>query len=162
MNQFKSTVAQQIAQAASTFEERRTGHAPRSVTVVLTDNTLVITLHGALSEAEKAVAKDPAGAAKLQEFHRQLFANSSEWLRQEIKRISGVDVREAAAEVEPTTGTVVQAFTTGTVVQVFLLAQSVAADTWSGDGRSGRDGQAHRSSSVAAATWKADGQGDPL
>src|SRR5207244_7654957 len=104
------------------------------VTVVLTDNTLVITLHGALSEAEKAVAKEPAGAAKVQEFHRQLFANSSEWLRQEIKRISGVEVREAAAEVEPATGTVVHAFTTGTVVQVFLMAGSIPADSWSGNG----------------------------
>ena len=134
MNQSKSTMAEQIARAASIFEERRTGHAPRSVTVVLTENTLVITLHGVLSEAEKAVAKDPAGAAKLQEFHRQLFANSSEWLRQEIKRISGVEVREAAAEVEPATGTVVHAFTSGTVVQVFLMAGSIPADSWSGNG----------------------------
>jgi uncharacterized protein YbcI len=132
MNQSNSTVAEQIALAANTFEQRRTGRAPKSVTVVLTENTLVITLHGALSEAEKAVAKDPAGAAQVQEFHRQLFANSSEWLRQEIKRISGVEVREAAAEVEPTAGIVVQAFTTGTVVQVFLLASNVAAGTWSG------------------------------
>jgi hypothetical protein len=41
-------------------------------------------------------------------------------------------VREAAAEVEPATGTAVKAFTTGTVVQVFLLADSVPTDTWSG------------------------------
>ena len=53
-------------------------------------------------------------------------------LRQEIKRITGVEVREAAAEVETTTGTVVQVFTTGTVVQVFQMAHGVAAGTWSG------------------------------
>jgi uncharacterized protein YbcI len=105
------------------------------VTVVLSEDTLVITLHGALSAAEKAMARNPAGAAQLQEFHRQLFTSSSESLREEIKRITGVEVREAAAEVETTTGTVVQAFTTGTVVQVFLLARSVPADTWSGNGR---------------------------
>ena len=70
-------MAEQIAQAAAAFEERRTGHAPRSVTVVLSDNTLVITLHGALSPAEAALAKTPAGAAKLQEFHRQLFNDSA-------------------------------------------------------------------------------------
>ena len=81
---------------------------PKSVTVVLSESTLVITLHGALSPAEKALAKSPAGAAQVQEFHRQLFANASDSLRQEIKRITGVEVREAAAEVEPTTGTVVQ------------------------------------------------------
>jgi uncharacterized protein YbcI len=127
-----ATMAKQIAQAAMAFEERRTGHAPQSVTVVLSENTLVITLHGALSPAEKALAQSPAGAAQVQEFHRQLFLNSADTLRQEIKRITGVEVREATAEVEPTTGTVVQAFTSGTVVQVFLLAAKVPGETWSG------------------------------
>jgi uncharacterized protein YbcI len=49
MNQSNVTMAQQVAQAASAFEQRRTGHVPRSVTVVLSEDTLVITLHGALS-----------------------------------------------------------------------------------------------------------------
>jgi uncharacterized protein YbcI len=129
------TMAQQIAQVASAFEHQRTGHRPQSVTVVLSESTLVITLHGALSPAEKALAKSPAGAAQVQEFHRQLFINSADTLRQEIKRITGVEVQEAAAEVEPTTGTVVQAFTTGTTVQVYLLAGNVPAESWSGSGR---------------------------
>ena len=130
-----STMAQQIAQAAIAFEQKRTGHRPTSVTVVMSDNTLMITLHGALSPAEKALAKSPAGAAQVQDFHRQLFSSAAASLRQEIKRITGVEVREATAEVEPTTGTVVQAFTTGTVVQVFLLACDVPSETWSGSGR---------------------------
>jgi uncharacterized protein YbcI len=139
MNQCNSMMAQRIAEAASAFEERRTGHVPKSVTVVLSDHTLVITLHEALSPAERALANDsPDGAARMQEFHRQLFANSADSLRQEIKKITGVEVREAVVEVEPATGTVVKAFTTGTVVQVFLLAGSVPSETWSG---SGRDGQ---------------------
>jgi uncharacterized protein YbcI len=103
------------------------------VTVVLSQETLVITLHGVLSPAEEALARSPVGAAKVQEFHRQLFANSAESLRQEIKDITGVDVREAVAEVETTTGTVVQVFTTGTTVQVFQLAQSISADAWNGN-----------------------------
>lgn len=127
-----SAMAQQIARAAIDFEQQRTGHVPRSVTVVLSDDTLVIALHGALSEAERALARNPEGAAQLQEFHRQLFASASASLRQQIERITGVEVREATAEVEPTTGTVVKVFTSGTVVQVFLLADGVAADTWSG------------------------------
>jgi uncharacterized protein YbcI len=138
MDKCDSIMAQQIAEAASAFEERRTGHAPQSVTVVLSDDTVVITLHEALSQAEKALAKSPAGAAQMHELHQRLFANSSESFRQEIKRITGVEVREAAVEIESATGTVVTAFTTGTVVQVFLLARSIPAQTWSG---SGRDGQ---------------------
>ena len=129
------TMAQQIAQAASAFEEERTGIVPSSVTVVLSDDTLVITLHGALSAAEKALSLTPEGAAQVQEFHRQLFASSAEPLRQEIKRITGVEVRESTAEVEPATGTVVQVFTSGAMVQVFLLAHGIAAETWRGNGQ---------------------------
>ena len=132
MNKPDSTVARQIAQAASAFELQRTGRAPRSVTVVLSGETLVITVHGALSPAEKALAQSPGGAAQVQEFHRQLFTNSCGPLRDEIKRIAGVAVREATAEVETTTGTIVQAFTSGTTVQVFLLADRVPTDSWSG------------------------------
>lgn len=135
MDNLIPTMAQQIAQAASAFEERRTGIEPKAVTVVLSEETLVITLHGALSPAEKALAKTPEGAAQVQEFHRQLFASSSESLRQEIKRITGVEVREASAEVEPASGTVVQVFTTGAMVQVFLLAHAIPAETWSGNGQ---------------------------
>lgn len=134
MDKFNGTVAHRIAEAASAFQQQRTGHAPKSVTVVLSDDTLVITLHGALSPAEKAMARSPAGAAQVQEFHRQLFATASDSLREEIKRITGVDVREGTAEIETTTGAVVQVFTTGTMVQVFLLAGSVPAETWSGNG----------------------------
>ncbi len=61
MEKLKSTMAEQIAQAAIAFEQRRTGnHVPKSVTVVLSEGTLVITLHDALSPAEKAMAQSPA------------------------------------------------------------------------------------------------------
>ncbi len=119
MEKLNPSVAQQIAQAAIACQQQRTGHEPQSVAVVLSGDTLLITLHGALSPAEKALARSREGAAQVQDFHRQLFTNSADELRQEIKRITGVEVREAAAEVETTTGTVVQVFTTGTMVQVF-------------------------------------------
>lgn len=149
LNKSGSTMAQRIAQAAIAFEQRRTGHVPKSATVVLSKGTLVITLHEALSPAERALAKSPAGAAQVQEFHRQLFANASDSLRQEIWSITGLAVREATAEVAPATGAVVQAFTTGAVVQVFLLDGTVPTDTWSSDGpvdpsRDGRRAAAHR------------------
>ncbi len=128
------SAAQQIAQAVIDFEQQTTGRVPKSLTVVLSGDTLVITLHGALTPAEKALARSPEGIAQVQEFHRQLFASASVSLRQEIKRITGVEVREAVAEVETATGTVVKVFTSGTVVQVFLLDRGVPADSWSGDG----------------------------
>lgn len=123
-NETDSKIAEQLAHVASRFQEQRTGHVPTAVTVVLLEDTMVVTLHDALTTAEKALAKTPAGAVQVQEFHRQLFANSMDELRQEIKRITGREVREAAAEVETASGTVVHAFTTGAMVQVFLLTPS--------------------------------------
>jgi len=125
-------MAQRVAQAISIFQEERTGYPPKAVTVVLSDETLVVTLHEALSPAEKALARTPEGAAQIQEFHRQLFKNSVDLLCGEIKRITGVAVGEAAAEVETITGAVVHAFTTGTMVQVFQLAGTISGDTWNG------------------------------
>ena len=130
MKKLDPTMAQQVAEAASAFQERRTGYPPKAVTVVLSEDTLVVTLHEALSPAEKALARTPEGAVQVQEFHRQLFKSSADLLRQEIKRITGIAVGEAAAEVETTTGAVVHAFTTGTMVQVFQLAGKITAETW--------------------------------
>lgn len=136
MKKLDPSMAQQIAEAAIAFQKKLTGHQPQSVAVVLSGGTLLITLHGALSPAEKVLAQNAEGAAKLQEFHQQLFNSSADELRQEIKRITGVEVKETIAEIETTTGTVMRVFTNGTMVQVFLLAQDVPAGNWSGN-RSG-------------------------
>jgi uncharacterized protein YbcI len=125
MNQSESAMAKQVAQVAIAFQTEQTGHAPASVTVVLSEDTLVITMHDALTPAEKALSLSADGAVRVQEFHRQLFLSSAAALRKEITRITGREVREAAAEVEPATGTVVHAFTTGNVVQVYMLSEIV-------------------------------------
>jgi uncharacterized protein YbcI len=134
MDTTKLTMAQQVARAVMAFQKKTTGHAPKAVTVVLSEETLVIAMHEALSQAEKDLAKSPSGAAKVQEFHRQLFSSSSQSLRDEIQRITGVQVREAVAEVEPNSGAVVCAFISGTMVQVFQLDQGILAETWNGAG----------------------------
>ena len=126
----KKTMGQRIAQAATSFQEQVTGRTPKSVNVVLNGDTLVITLHGALSLAEQLLAKNPEGAAKVQEFHRQLFLDASHTLAEEIRRITNVEVCQASAEVTPADGAVLQTFTTGTVVQVFLLKQPLPPEIW--------------------------------
>ena len=138
------TMAQQVAQAVGLFQQRRTGHAPKAVTVVLSEDTLVVTLHESLSPAEKAMARTPKGAVQIQEFHRQLFKDSAYLLREEIKRITGIAVGEAAAEIETTTGAVVHAFTTGTMVQVFQLSGSISAEAWNASGSDNQTEQSQR------------------
>jgi uncharacterized protein YbcI len=126
------SVAHQIADAASAFEQKRTGLFPSAVTVVLSAETLVITLHGALSRAEQSIAKTPEGAAQMREFHRLLFATSSEPLCQEIKRITGAEVCQADPGIPSAAATVVPFFTIGAIVQVFLLSHKLPTETWSG------------------------------
>lgn len=123
-------MAQQIAQTAIAFEEQRLGRKPTSVTVVLGGDTLVVTVHEVLSPAEKALATSPAGSTQLQEFHQNLFQLSSDPLRQEIKRITGLKICEDAKNK---VAAAVQVFSVGTVVQVFLLAGRLPADSWDGE-----------------------------
>lgn len=123
------TPAQQIAEVATVFQQTRTGRRPKSVVAVLSEDVLVVSLDGALSPAEQALSETPEGATGVQEYHRQLFANSTDEMRQEINQITGRQVREAAVEIETATGTVVHAFTTGAIVQVFLLTPDVEPDT---------------------------------
>jgi uncharacterized protein YbcI len=129
MNDTHLQITHRIAEMARSLQEQRTGRAPKAVTVVLSEDTLVVTLHDALTPAERALSRTPAGATQVQEFHRQLFSNSSELMRQEIKRITGRDVLEATAEIETTTGAVIHAFTTGAMVQMFLLTPQVVPYT---------------------------------
>jgi len=67
------------------------------------------------------LASTETGAAKVEQYHRALFAVSCDELRKEIQRLTGRKVREAAFVVEPATGAIVHAFTSGTVVQIFQL-----------------------------------------
>jgi uncharacterized protein YbcI len=132
MNDATRTMAEEVADALSRFQRDRTGHAPRSVTVVLTDDTLVVTLHGALTPAEIELSRTEDGAARVQDYHRRLFLISQPSLVAEIARITGVAVKEAAVEIDPATGAVVHAFTSGAVVQVFRMEGDIPIDVWKG------------------------------
>jgi len=124
------SMAQQVAQAARHSHIQSFGRPPKSVHVTLSEETLVISLHGALSKAEKALAQSPNGWAQVQEFHRQLFLNALDSLKEEICRITGVGIREAAVEIEAGTGAVTYAFASGTMVQVFQLAGVISPSAW--------------------------------
>ncbi len=122
------SMAEQIGLAASAFEQVRTGHIPKSVTVVLKDDTLVVTLRGVLTRAERVLANTEEGAAWVREYHRRLLVSSSASLLDEIKRITGVPAHETAA-IE---GTTVPLFEMGAVVHVFVLGADIPLGVWSG------------------------------
>ena len=118
--------SRELAEIALSMQAERTGHSPKAVTVVASDETVVVTMHDALTPAEKLLAQSAAGASQVEGYHRALFAVSCEALRQEIQRLSGRKVREAAVVLEPATGAIVHAFTSGTVVQIFQLESDEA------------------------------------
>jgi uncharacterized protein YbcI len=126
-NASPSLFSKELAQIAMSMQAERTGHMPKAVTVVASEDTVVLTLHEALTPAEKILARTEAGAAKVEQYHRALFAVSCDELRKEIQRLTGKRVREAAVVVEPATGAVVHAFTSGTVVQIFQLEANGAS-----------------------------------
>lgn len=116
-------MTEQIAQAATAFQPQLNGHKPKSVSATICGETLVITLRGALSPAEQAMAQRPE-AAKVRELHRQLFLAGSETLRQDIQRITGLVVLEDAAEVF---------LASGTMVQLFLLSGKLPSESVDGE-----------------------------
>jgi uncharacterized protein YbcI len=121
MDHSQGTIGRKIARAARVFEKRRTKHGREWVAIFMNEDTIVIALHSSLTAVEKAVAQSQAGAAQVREFHRQLFGNISATLLRKIKSITGMEVRDTSAEIEPTTGSVVQVFTTDTLGEEFLL-----------------------------------------
>lgn len=122
------SIAEQIGHAARAFEQIRTGHVPKSVTVVLKEDTLVITLRGVLTRAERVLANTEEGAAWVREYHRRLLMNSSGSLLDEVKRITGLSARESTVAE----GDAVPLFEIGAIVHVFVLAASLPLDVWSG------------------------------
>ena len=56
MDKTESTMAQELAAAARAFQLQQTGRAPKNVTVIISEDTLVVTLHEALSPAEPEMA----------------------------------------------------------------------------------------------------------
>jgi uncharacterized protein YbcI len=123
MNDPGPTRARQIARAASAFQREAAGRSPESVAVALAGTTLVVTLHGALSRAEQALARTQAGVTLLQDFHRGVFASAGGPLRREVARVTGTEVLETMVEIQAATRT---------VVLVFALAGTVPPEVWNG------------------------------
>jgi uncharacterized protein YbcI len=117
-------LSKDLSRIALSMQAERTGHAPKAVDVIASDNTIVFTFQDALTPAEKILAQTESGAAKVEQYHRALFAVSCNELRKEIARLTGRRVREAAVVLETATGATVHAFTSGTIVHIFELEPS--------------------------------------
>jgi uncharacterized protein YbcI len=95
------SIPKELAQIALSLQTERSGHSPKAVTVVASDETVVVTLHEALTPAEKLLARSAAGAAQVEGYHRALFAVSCDQLRSEIQRLTGRRNRPSSSNRPP-------------------------------------------------------------
>lgn len=123
MENADTIMARRVARAACDFDQRLTGRVAQFVTAVLTDDTLVVSIHGVLSPSEHRRAASRSGAAEVREQHCRQLADSLGALRQHIKQAIGLDVCGATAEIEGASGLLVKTFTTSTGVALYLAAQ---------------------------------------
>lgn len=114
-------LARHVAQATGSFENLLVGRAPMSVTVVADGDWMVVTLHEAFTDTERRLARDDAGAARVDAFHRYLFENSLDALTTHVRKATGVEIRGAIAHVDRITGSVLKTFTTHPDVDLLLL-----------------------------------------
>jgi uncharacterized protein YbcI len=101
------------------------------MSVQLSEDILLISWRGALSPSEITMVNTLTGVTRLQEFHRQLFTEASEGLREEINVITGVKVCEATAEIEAISNDAKQEYATGMMMQMYRLDGSLPAESWS-------------------------------
>jgi uncharacterized protein YbcI len=142
MEDTEATMAKRIALAAMVYEHRVTGRVPEIVTVVLGDDAVIIKACRSLAQTKAEMVKSSDCAVQLRESQRIPFNIACEPLRCEIGQITGVEVREAVAEVESSIGigvkvfSPVQAVNAGTRKQIApeLLFQNVALARWADDG----------------------------
>lgn len=134
MSECTLTMARQLGEAAMARHRERPGHQPWSVTVDLSESTLAITLHGALSPAEQVLSSALEGAAQVQELRRQLLASSAQPMRLEDRRVTGVDVHESLSAMEPAFGDVLRVLLRGTMIPVSLLERPTSEERWNAVG----------------------------
>jgi hypothetical protein len=119
-------LSRRIAQAAGSFEHLLMHRAPASITIVATDQSLVLTIHEPFSPAERRLAADGgSGLSRVAEYHRSLFDNSLDALCRHVRLLSGVELHGAAIHVDARTGSVLKTLTTKAAVDTFVFGEGV-------------------------------------
>ena len=122
---FDPRVARQVAQAAGSFEHRLLGRSPTSVTVVTAEDWMVVSMNELLSPIERRLARDEAGRARLQQYHRSLFESTLDALCDHVHQSTGIRLTGGLAHVDAAAGSVTKTFTTRANIECFLLGEGL-------------------------------------
>ena len=87
------SVTQEVVRAAVAFACQRTGQVPGFVDVAESEDGFVITMYDWGTVGEHPSTPSAAATLELRERYLYEFSGSSNWLRQEIRRITGSQVR---------------------------------------------------------------------
>jgi hypothetical protein len=101
------SVERQIARTFIAFVCQRTGRSPGSAEVVRTDEGLAVTLRNRVAQAAAGRTRPCEEFQPLGELLHDLLAESSNWLHQEVGRITGRRVHSVTATVDADIGAVV-------------------------------------------------------
>ena len=112
MNQH-DRLKQQIVEAVSSFQETQLAVSCNSIVVDLHADTLVVTLCGATSPAERDFARDRKARDLLEKFYGDLFDVIKPILEAKMQDILGRQVRRSKLNVDPESGTGVILLTFG-------------------------------------------------
>ena len=103
MNQHDQ-LKQQIIEAVSSFQETQLAVTCKSIVVDLHADTLVVTLCGATSPAERDFARDRKARELLERFYGELFDVIKPILEAKIQEILRRQVRRSRLNIDPESG----------------------------------------------------------
>ena len=108
------------------FEHGLLGRSPTSVTVIGNGAWMVVHLHEPFSALERRLAReDEAGAERVRQFHRDLFARTAGALLEHVEAATGVRFQGAIVHVDTATGSVVKTLATIPDVDLFVMGRGL-------------------------------------
>jgi uncharacterized protein YbcI len=110
-------VQRRVIEAVTRFENRCMAVRPDAVTVNLSEPYLIVTLGGAICEAEKRYAQDRSCRELLEKLYADVFDAAKPELEAAMADILGRCIRRSRISIDPMLGDVILVFVLGQVAE---------------------------------------------
>jgi uncharacterized protein YbcI len=107
-------LAQRIVEIISTFEKRQMSVSPVAVAVTLAPESIVVTLQGITSPAERDYARDREGKRLLDRFYEEVFEVSRPVFETAVADVLGCSIERSKLTVDAESGSAVILISLGT------------------------------------------------
>jgi uncharacterized protein YbcI len=99
-----------VIEAVTRFENRSMAARPEAVTVSLSEPYLIVTVRGAICEAERRYAEDRSSRERLEKLYVDVFDAAKPDLEAAIADIVGRQVRRSRISIDPMLGDAILVF----------------------------------------------------